>query len=52
MHEPVDDLYLHIMLGCAHEQAAGQQWVRMIDVANKNAVFTPLVGLTKHIMYM
>lgn len=41
----VDDLYLHIILGCAHEQKA--HWVRLMGVANKNAVFTMLVDLTK-----
>ena len=34
MREAVD---LQVMLGCAHKQKAhGQQWVRLIGVANKN----------------
>jgi hypothetical protein len=39
MRAPVDNLYLHIVLGCAHEQKAhhGQQ----------NAVFAMLVGFAK-----
>ena len=41
----VDDLYL---LGCAHEQKAlGLQWVKSIDVANKNAAFAMLVDIAK-----
>jgi hypothetical protein len=35
MREAVDDLYLQVMLGCAHEQKAhGQQWVYLSN-ANK-----------------
>ena len=44
----VDDLYLPNVL--VHEQKAqyhGLQWVVLIGVANKNAVFTTLVGLAK-----
>ena len=33
------------MRGCAPEQKPnGQQWVRLVGVANKNAVFVTLVG--------
>ena len=48
MHAPVDDLYLNVVLRCAHEQNAHSlQWVVSIGVANKNAVFAMLVGLAK-----
>ena len=48
MHEPDDDLYLYIMLGCAHKQKAnGQEWVQLIGVANESAVFVMFVGLAK-----
>ena len=43
----VDNLHLHIVLGCAHEQKAhGLQWLVSKDGANKT-VFATLVGLAK-----
>ena len=46
--EAVDDLYLHYVLGCAHEQKAhGPQRVVSIGMANINAVFVTFMGLTK-----
>ena len=36
------------MLGCAHElKHIGMQWVELIGMANKDAVFAMLVGLAK-----
>ena len=44
----LDNLCHHTcMLGCVHEQNVhSQQWIQVIGVANKNAVFAILVGLT------
>jgi hypothetical protein len=43
-----DDPSQCIVLDCAHEQKhIGLQWVESIGVANKDAVFAMLVGLTK-----
>ena len=44
----LDNLCQHACtLGCVHEQKVhGQQWIQLIGVANKNAVFAILVGLT------
>jgi hypothetical protein len=47
--EAVDDLYLHIVLACAHEQKA-HAWPAAGVVnrrGHKNAVFSTLMGLTK-----
>ncbi len=41
-------LSTYYVVGCAHEQKAhGLQWVESIGVANKNAMFAILVGLTE-----
>jgi hypothetical protein len=41
----VDDLYLHLMLGCAHEQKAHGGAVDRRG--QQNAVFATLMGLTQ-----
>jgi hypothetical protein len=41
MHEAIDDLYLYIILVCAHERK------RTWPAADVVAVFVMLVGLTK-----
>jgi hypothetical protein len=51
MREAVDDLYLQVMLGCAHEQKAhGQQWVRLIGVANKKQRWALLNDLKHNVV--
>jgi hypothetical protein len=47
-----DDPYLRTVLDCAHEQKVhGLQWVGSIGIANKNAAFAMLVGLTKSLVF-
>ena len=45
---PVDAVTFTYIIVCVHEQKArGLQWVELIGVASKKAVFVTLVGLAK-----